>query len=552
LFAPLPGRRQRRELPRLVAVLACAAILGDVVRNYLGLLVIWLMLATGAVASERVALIIGNADYDKVGRLANPVNDATDLAAALTRIGFDVTLASDLDFIGMHRALQAFSRQAADADMAMVYFAGHGVEIDKQNYLIPTDAMLESDRQVVLETISLDLVTEAVSGAKSLRMVVLDACRNNPFLEQMVRSVASRSVGRGLGAFEPTGGTLVAYSAKGGTVASDGTGRNSPFMAGLLANIEEPGVDVSLMFRKVRDAVLKATGNVQEPFVYGSLPGEELYLVPAVADAPLEPEAPVPAQTVGSEQEEFAWSLVRESADADKLQQYLFAYPQGAHVSEAINLIKALRDAKDAAVDNLVPEPIAAPVAPEPEGPQLVAAIQSELTRAGCSPGAVDGIWGDRSRRAVAEFGRGAGVRLGDSPTPQLLDALKAKAGIVCVTQPGPREVKVGGEPDNGRGNGCYDVTVRVVAEHPEGGPWDPWGGNRANPDPIIIESTTGTRHACTDTFTCSTRISNAFGTLQFTILDDDPDADDPMGSAACTAGRSCKAGRIAISMSPC
>jgi hypothetical protein len=155
----------------------------------------------------------------------------------------------------------------------------------------------------------------------------------------MVRSVATRAVGRGLGAFEPTGGTLVAYSAKGGTVASDGSGRNSPFMEGLLANIEEPGIDVSLMFRKVRDSVLRATGNVQEPFVYGSLPGEELYLVPAVAvaDAPAVPgSSPVAAPAKGSEQEEFAWSLVKESGDADKLQQYLFAYPEGVHVTEAI------------------------------------------------------------------------------------------------------------------------------------------------------------------------------------------------------------------------
>ncbi len=525
-------------------------------RNYLKLVVIWLMLVSGSAASDRVALVIGNADYARVGQLANPVNDATDLAAALTRIGFDVTLASDLDFVGMHRALQAFSRVAANADMAMVYFAGHGVEIDKQNYLIPTDATLESDRQVVLETISLDLVTEAVSGARSLRMVVLDACRNNPFIERMVRSVANRSVGRGLGAFEPTGGTLVAYSAKGGTVASDGVGRNSPFMQGLLANIEEPGIDVSLMFRKVRDAVLKSTDNVQEPFVYGSLPGEELYLVPTLAVAEV-PSSPRIVGTVpitpppGSEQEEFAWSLVRDSADADKLQQYLFAYPEGAHVSEAITLIKGLRDAKIAVVDDTVPE--APPALPDPVGPQLVAAIQIELSRAGCSPGKADGIWGDRSRRAVAAFAQGAALNLDDSPTPKLLAALQGRDGVVCVSAPPePRQVELGIEADQGSSTGCYDVTVRVVADHPEGGPWDPWGGNRANPDPIIIESTTGTRHACTDTLSCSTRIHNASGNLQFTILDDDPDADDPMGAAVCKAGRSCKAGRTSISMSQC
>jgi hypothetical protein len=154
----------------------------------------------------------------------------------------------------------------------------------------------------------------------------------------------------------------------------------------------------------------------------------------------------------------------------------------------------------------------------------------------------------------VVAFARGAGLTLGSTPEAELLAALKAVKGTVCkeAEPQTPRQVEVESQPDNGRGNGCYDVTVRVVAEHPEGGPWDPWGGSRANPDPIIIESTTGTRHACADTFACSTRITNAFGKLQFTILDDDPDADDPMGSAVCTAGRSCKAGRTTISMSAC
>jgi hypothetical protein len=308
------------------------------------------------------------------------------------------------------------------------------------------------------------------------------------------------------------------------------------------------------MFRKVRDAVLKATDNVQEPFVYGSLPGEELYLVPAVAvaDVPAEANsAPLPVPAVGSEQEEFAWSLVKDSGDADKLQQYLFAYPRGVHVSEAINLIKALRDEKVAVLEEATPE---AAITPDPAGPQLVAAIQSELSRAGCSPGKADGIWGDRSRRAVVAFARAAGVKLDSNPTGELLAALKAVTGVVCAKpEPAtPRQVEVEAKPEKNRGTGCYDVTVRVVAEHPEGGPWDPWGGVRANPDPIIIESVTGTRHACTDTFTCSTRITNAFGKLQFTILDDDPDADDPMGSAVCTAGKSCKAGRTTISMSAC
>ena len=224
--------------------------------------------------------MIGNAQYENVGPLDNPVNDATDLAAALGRIGFDVTLATDLDIEGMRTALRAFRGKATGADMAIVYFAGHGVEIERQNYLIPVDARLETDGDVLYDTIPLDLISEAVSGAKTLRMVLLDACRNNPFLGTIKST--GRSIGRGLSPFEPSGGTLVAYAAKGGTVALDGNGRNSPFMAGLLAHIEEPGLDVSLMFRKVRDSVLAETNQQQEPFTYGSLPGNEIYLVPPV------------------------------------------------------------------------------------------------------------------------------------------------------------------------------------------------------------------------------------------------------------------------------
>ena len=171
--------------------------------------------------------------------------------------------------------------------MAMVYFAGHGVEIEKQNYLIPVDAKLESDSDVLFDTIPLDLISEAVSGATTLRMVLLDACRNNPFLGRIKST--GRAIGQGLSPFEPTGGTLVAYAAKGGTTALDGTGRNSPFMKGLLEHIEQPGLDIALMFRKVRDTVLAETGNRQEPFIYGSLPGREIYLVPPTQVASTQP-----------------------------------------------------------------------------------------------------------------------------------------------------------------------------------------------------------------------------------------------------------------------
>jgi hypothetical protein len=411
-----------------------------------------LILALGAApaaAYERVALLIGNSAYQSVTPLANPTNDATDLAAALERVGFEVTLATDLDFVGMHKALQDFSRMAADADMALVYFAGHGVEIDKHNYLIPTDAELSTDRRIMLETISLDLVTEAVSGAKSLRMVLLDACRNNPFLGKMQMSTeAGRSIGRGLSPYEPTGGTLVAFAARDGTIAMDGSGRNSPFMKGLLAHIEEPGLDVNLLFRKVRDSVLIETDNKQEPFTYGSLPGEEIFLVPPVAVAIATPALTTPAPAtapIGDDAEEFAWNLVKTSTDRDALQGFIQTFPKGVHTQEAFARLSTLPPATEsAALPTATPSTDAregVPAPAEPDNTALVASIQGELRRAGCNPGPADGIWGNRSKRALTAFGRDSGLDIpSDEPDEDLLQVLQSKPGTVCVAKAAPKQ----------------------------------------------------------------------------------------------------------------
>ena len=314
------------------------------VRALLILVSALLALATPTLAAaDRVALVIGNSAYQNVSQLENPHNDATDLAAALERIGFTVTLALDLDFTAMRGAIADFGDSAQTADMALVYFAGHGIEIDKENFLIPVDAKLETDRAVKLETIPLDLITEAIAGATTLRMVLLDACRNNPFLVRMDVAEPGRSLSRGLAPTEPTGGTLVAFAAKGGTVAMDGDGRNSPFMRGLLEHIEEPGLDVSLLFRKVRDSVLAETANAQEPFTYGSLPGHEVYLVPpmtvAAGSAPGAETFPAGTET---EAEETAWAALEKSTDRAALQQFILSFPRGVHATEAFERIVAL------------------------------------------------------------------------------------------------------------------------------------------------------------------------------------------------------------------
>ena len=241
----------------------------------------------GLADGKRVALVIGNSTYRNVPTLPNPANDGADIAAALTRLGFAVTLVTNASFDQMRRGLIAFGRDAAGADMAAVFFAGHGMEISGENWLIPVDAELKKDTDAANEAVSLRNVILQVSNTTSLGLVVLDACRNNPFAAKMSRSPALRAViGGGLGRIEPIGNVLVAYAARDGTTALDGDGRNSPFTAALLHNIETPGVEVTFMLRNVRDDVMEVTRNEQQPFVYGSLSRKAIYLAgqPSSAD----------------------------------------------------------------------------------------------------------------------------------------------------------------------------------------------------------------------------------------------------------------------------
>jgi formylglycine-generating enzyme required for sulfatase activity len=250
-------------------------------------------LAAPAAAEKRVALVIGNSAYKNVGRLANPVNDATAMTALLKAAGFTVSELRDAGLAAFRRGVSDFSVVASDADIAVVYFAGHGIEVDRANYLIPVDAKLERDFDVADETVALDRVLQAIEPARRLRLVILDACRNNPFIGSMQRG--TRSVGRGLVRVDPPAAdTLVAFAAKEGTVADDGLGKHSPFTAALLKHLTTPGLDIRLALGEVRDEVRAATQRKQEPFVYGSLGGKTIALVSA--PPPAAPPLPAPTQ----------------------------------------------------------------------------------------------------------------------------------------------------------------------------------------------------------------------------------------------------------------
>ena len=225
---------------------------------------------------RRVALVIGNSNYGHVPVLPNAANDAKALHRELTEAGFQsVTLKLDLRREDLVVALSEFAQIADNADCAVIYYSGHGIEYKGNNYLIPIDARLRVDRDIDLESIDIGKVLSAAESARRLRLVVLDACRNNPFLDQMKRTVATRALTRGLARAEPDAGTLIVYSAKHGELALDGDGDNSPFALALLRRLKTPNLEIRRLFDLVRDDVLLATNKKQQPYSYGSLSGSE-------------------------------------------------------------------------------------------------------------------------------------------------------------------------------------------------------------------------------------------------------------------------------------
>jgi tetratricopeptide (TPR) repeat protein len=228
---------------------------------------------------RRIALIIGNARYKHVQQLTNPDRDARAVAAALRRLGFaEVVERHDLDANALRGELKRFGDKALQADWAVIYFAGHGLQVDGKSYLIPVDAALKRVSHIDDEAIDVQRVLDKVSYAKKLRLVILDACRDNPFVPQM-KQVANttRSINRGLARVEPSGGALVAYAARDGQVANDGNLGHSPYTAALLRHLEEPGLELSFLFRRIRGDVLKETNGKQEPVIYGALPDDRFY-----------------------------------------------------------------------------------------------------------------------------------------------------------------------------------------------------------------------------------------------------------------------------------
>jgi len=243
-----------------------------------------------ATPERRVAFVVGIGAYQNAPRLANPVNDAKAIGEALRRLNFQVDEVYDADFRQLSRALREFGIKAQQADVAVIYYAGHGVQVGRENYLLPADAVLARERDLVYEALSLDLFLGEIAQAQKLGIILLDACRNNPFVDRLTRSVTVSSRGpasAGLARVDNVPrNTLVAMATKADQTAEDGGGSHSPFAEALLKNLQIPGLELSLFFRSVRDSVLKATNNQQEPFIFSSLGADPFYFNPRPPNRP--------------------------------------------------------------------------------------------------------------------------------------------------------------------------------------------------------------------------------------------------------------------------
>lgn len=479
---------------------------------------IWIGLALAAMANaavvefsarnapagtQRHALVIGNSNYENIAKLPNPANDATAMARSLSNVGFHVYQAIDLDRAGMTDVIGQFLNAVTPGSEALVYYAGHGVELDGQNYLLPIDIRkLDPSQQYSLRTdgISLTGVLQDLEWRKPrVSVVILDACRNNPFERAGTRSLGSTA---GLGRVDPPQGTLVLYAAAAGETALDNLGAgdteaNGLFTRKLLGLIEQPGLEIRAMVQELKDRVYEAAlteaRHTQRPSYYDGLIGK-FYFVPAsdepVATDPCElivrremsrselllsdPEEGVAACTqalvrdpasplfrelldLATEQRAAQKALLSENPVFSR--SYAEVYPggsfieavrlhlvsiEGAEVEPAVPLPAPQAPVEAPVVAAPLPDP--APVAPAIDRLALARELQVELNRVGCDLGAPDGIWGRKSERALQLYSDRQGVVLASlDPSEALLEQLKATTSRVCPLVCSAKQVEKNG-----------------------------------------------------------------------------------------------------------
>ncbi|MGX5844849.1 caspase family protein [Mesorhizobium sp. ArgA1] len=423
------------------------------------LLVLLFVAVSGQAAAEkRVALVIGNSAYQHAVQLANPKNDSSDMNAKLQSLGFEVVSGQNLDLAGMRRTVRQFLDKLDGADIALFFYAGHGLQVNGNNYMVPVDAQLASYNDLDFEALPMDLVLSAMERSTKVNLIFLDACRDNPFAEKLSRSMGTRSgsVSRGLARLGSGVGSLIAFATQPGNVAMDGAGRNSPFTSALVAHLGTPGQDIMRELIDVRRDVLAATDGKQVPWENSSLTGE-VVLKPLLTD-PKAVSAPASQPVAPGNAVELAyWATIKDSTDKSFFEAYLQQFPggafaplarlkmdaidkrieverQAAHLPEIGPATAATDNAKGTEVASLEHrDPLVQSSGPGTDARELARATQRELLRIGCLWGWADGEWGAGSRKALQAYADRQGVRLASlEPTAEILERLRAVGGRVC------------------------------------------------------------------------------------------------------------------------
>jgi hypothetical protein len=379
-----------------------------------------------ASASGRVALVIGNSAYKFAPRLNNSVNDATDVAAALERLGFDVVLGLDLDHAGTREHVLRFSGQLAGAEAGLFYYAGHALQVGGRNYLVPIDAQLTSEADLDFRAIDLDLVLRNMTRETRTNIVFLDACRDNPLAVNLARRLGTRSgaVGRGLAQVAGGIGTLIAFATEPGNVALDGDGRNSPFTAALLDVIERPGVHVADVMIAVRNQVLKQTSGKQVPWEHSSLT-ERFYFVRGSAPPPGSgDEAAKPREVSPLDLELAFWNSIKNSRNPRLFETYLARYPNGTFVEVAKITLEELRAA---ALRPRAEEPDDKAVISDPG---LLREVRDRLFELNFDPGPLDEPTGEAAYLAIREYETMSKLAVTGQPTYGLLRRLREAGAL--------------------------------------------------------------------------------------------------------------------------
>ncbi len=421
---------------------------------------------------RRVALVIGNGKYEHVSELRNPLNDAKAIAEPLRRLGFDVLLGTDLGTSAMRRLVQFFGEKAKGADLALFFYAGHGVQVNGKNYLLPTDSKLESITDLDFAAIEADLIVRQMENAAGHKLVFLDACRNNPFERSLSRSLgATRSasaLGRGLARIEASGGTLIAFATDPGDVALDGAGENSPFTSALLEHLETPNIEINVMLTRVRGDVFRNTDSQQRPWTSSSLIGE-VYMAEDATDPPASP-TPAPDQSL----EIALWTAADDGGSASDYRAYLDRYPDGTFAALAKNRIAVLEAPQSTPASPPEPLEAVAPLAP-PTAADVEAAlnlsrsqrrdVQERLSALGHDTRGIDGVFGGGTRAALRQWQTAASLPVTGFLDQPSLDRLRQDSEPKMAGFRARRAAEAAANPrPQGRAD-IFRATARCTAE---------------------------------------------------------------------------------------